>query len=545
MPQIPNSSDTTFDVAIIGTGISGTILGSILARKGFRVILLDRTHHPRFAVGESTIAQTLYLLRMLAERYSVPEIAWLGTFQDTISRVGSSHGRKSNFGFMMHRDGQEPDPAETTMLRLLDTFGAHLFRQDSDAFMFHTAIRYGCTARQDYEVQKIALRDDSVTILGADGSQYVARYLVDASGFRSALATELGLREEPSRLTHHARSIFTHMVGVKSIEDQVVTPPERIPPEPYASGTLHHQFDHGWMWIIPFDNHPAATNPLCSVGIQLDPRHYPVNKDLSPEAEFWSHVARFPAIGRQLADARSVREWVRTGRLQYSARQTAGHRWCLMSHAAGFIDPLFSRGLANTCEVINALAWRLIEALRDDDFSMERFAYVEQLEQGLLDYNDKLVNMSFIAFADFDLWNAVFRIWSCANSIGGKRFVKATDLSMQTGDDRHYQALDSYPYPGLWWPVQFYAELFDEAVAICQDVAEGRTSAKSAASVLTQKIRDADWLIPVLGFNRPDVHFIDPSPEKMAMVREWASQHPRPEVREYLAPGALPVGTAG
>jgi FADH2 O2-dependent halogenase len=537
MPETRHGSGASFDVAIIGTGLSGTILGSILARKGFRVLLLDRAHHPRFAIGESTIAQTLYLLRLLAERYGVPEIAWLGSFEDTIARVGSSHGRKSNFGFMMHRDGQEPDPAQTTMLRLLDTYGAHLFRQDSDAFMFHTAIRYGCTARQGYEVREIALRDDGVTISGADGSQYAARYLVDASGFRSVLAAELGLREVPSRLTHHARSIFTHMVGVRSIEDQVVLPPAHVPPEPYASGTLHHQFAHGWMWIIPFDNHPSATNPLCSVGIQLDPRYYPVDEDLSPEAEFWSHVARFPAIERQLDGARSVREWVRTGRAQYSSRQTVGHRWCLMSHAAGFIDPLFSRGLANTCEVINALAWRLIQALRDDDFSTDRFAYVEQLEQGLLDYNDKLVSMSFTAFADFDLWNAVFRVWSCANSIGGKRFTRAADLARQTGDDRHYQALDSYPYPGLWWPVDFYAKLLDEAVALCQGVANGATSAQSAASALTQQIREADWLIPVLGFNCPDVHFIDPSAEKMAMVPEWARQHPRPEVRDYLASG--------
>jgi tetracycline 7-halogenase / FADH2 O2-dependent halogenase len=536
MPPTQQSSDTQFDVAIIGTGLSGTILGSILARKGFRVILLDRTHHPRFAIGESTIAQTLSLLQLIAKRYDVPEIAWLGSFEDTVSRVGSSHGRKSNFGFMLHHDGMEPDPAETTMLRLLDTSGAHLFRQDSDAFMLHTAIRYGCTARQDYDVQKIVPGDDSVTILGADGSQYSARYLVDASGFRSPLATELGLRETPARLTHHARSVFTHMIGVKSVEDVITLPPAHVPPEPYASGTLHHLFDHGWMWIIPFGNHARATNPLCSVGIQLDPRYYPASTDLSAEEEFWRHVDRFPAVRRQLAGARSVREWVRTGRLQYSSRQTVGHRWCLMSHAAGFIDPLFSRGLANTCEIINTLAWRLIGALHDDDFSAERFAYVEQLEQGLLDYNDKLVSMSFIAFSNFDLWNAVFRIWSCANSIGGKRFLRAAELSRETGDDQHYQRLDDYPYPGLWWPVDFYAELLDEAVAVCHDVADGKLSAQAAAEILTAKIRESDWLVPSLGFNRPDVHFIDPTPEKMAMMHEWARQHRRPAVREYLTP---------
>lgn len=154
-----------------------------------------------------------------------------------------------------------------------------------------------------------------------------------------------------------------------------------------------------------------------------------------------------------------------------------------MSHAAGFIDPLFSRGLANTCEIINTLAWRLIDALRDDDFSAERSAYVEQLEQGLLDYNDKPVSMSFTSFSDFDLWNAVFRIWSCANSIGGKRFLRAAELSRETGDDLHCQRLDDHPYPGLWWPVDFYAEMFGEAAAICQDVRDGKLSAQAAAAI--------------------------------------------------------------
>jgi hypothetical protein len=33
-------------------------------------------------------------------------------------------------------------------------------------------------------------------------------------------------------------------------------------------------------------------------------------------------------------------------------------------------------------EVINTLSWRLLGALRDDDFSVSRFSYVERLRQG-------------------------------------------------------------------------------------------------------------------------------------------------------------------
>jgi FADH2 O2-dependent halogenase len=206
-----------------------------------------------------------------------------------------------------------------------------------------------------------------------------------------------------------------------------------------------------------------------------------------------------------------------------------------MSHAAGFIDPLFSRGLSNTCEIINTLAWRLIEALREDDFSRERFAYVEELEQGLLDYNDKLVDCSYIAFANYDLWNAVFRTWVSASAVGGKRFVNALALTKKTGDDRYCRQLDDTKYPGLWWPTDFYAELFEELNDYCQAVHAGEMDAQDAADVLLGRIRESDWMFPQLELHRPEVRFISPTESKMKEVAEWARTHPRPEIRELLA----------
>jgi len=66
--------EDSFDVAIIGSGISGAVLGMILARHGTRVVVLEGGLHPRFAVGESTIPHTSMLNSLLAERYDVPEL---------------------------------------------------------------------------------------------------------------------------------------------------------------------------------------------------------------------------------------------------------------------------------------------------------------------------------------------------------------------------------------------------------------------------------------------------------------------------------------
>jgi len=85
---------------------------------------------------------------------------------------------------------------------------------------------------------------------------------------------------------------------------------------------------------------------------------------MTPEEEFNYYLDQYPAIKRQFEGAHRVREWVSTDRIQYSSKQSIGDRWCLMSHAAGFIDPLYSRAVQHL-RVVDALAARLLEALKD------------------------------------------------------------------------------------------------------------------------------------------------------------------------------------
>ena len=70
-------------------------------------------------------------------------------------------------------------------------------------------------------------------------------------------------------------------------------------PALWKEGTLHHIFDGGWIWIIPFNNHKTSKNRLTSVGLQLDIDKYP-NTTLSPEDEFRKIIGNFPSIKKQL-----------------------------------------------------------------------------------------------------------------------------------------------------------------------------------------------------------------------------------------------------
>jgi FADH2 O2-dependent halogenase len=530
---------TECDVVILGAGIGGSITGAILARQGAKVVLVDAGQHPRFAVGESQNPQLVEWLHILAVRYDVPEIKHLLDIKAVTKYIGAHHGRKQSFGFVRHVPDREPDPREATMFVIpkMLTEASHMYRQDTDTYYFNVAAKYGCTLRQNWRATDLDFDDDGVTVTGHNGEVFRAKYLIDASGFRSPLAQKFDLREKPSRLRHHARSMFTHYVGIKPYDDVCNYPDALRPPEesPFHGGTLHHLIERGWFWIIPFDNYKDSRNPVCSVGLTFDERLYPQPKDMTPDEEFNHYLDMYPAVKRQFEGARRVREWISTpDRIQYSSKQTIGDRWCLMSHAAGFVDPLYSRGLSNTFEVVDALCYRILEALRDDDFSAERFEYVERLEQGLLTYNDMIVNSSYIAFSHFRLWNAVFRVWACFTTPATMRQIQARQEFQLDGDDRHFREMEKSPYPGLWWPDSHaFKHLLDVTHETCLSYEAGEIDGDKAADIVFQAINDCESVNTPFGWKDGEDHrFYRATTPTMIKFMWWASTNGPKEMRD-------------
>ncbi len=406
-----------FDVAILGAGFSGCILATLLARQGVRVVLIDAGTHPRFSIGESTIPHTSLLLSLLAERFDVPEIDHLAYPDKIAAHVCSTCGIKRAFGFAYHRAGEAYDPRHGIQFGTSSKDENHFFRQDVDAYLFHVALRYGVVSRLNTRIGHVDIAPGGVVLTAETGEAIEARFVVDGTGYRSVLARQFALRLSPPPLLHHARTLFTHMIDVAPFEDDTF-------PLPWNESTLHHVFERGWIWVIPFGNRDGSTNPLTSVGLTLDPRRYP-RTDRRPDDEFRDFLRQFPAVASQFSHAKAVRPWVATDRLQYASVQSTGYRYCLMSHAAGFVDPLFSRGLINTLEGISALMQPLLEALNTDDFDEAAFEPVDALQQRVLAYNDRLVNGAFIAFHDFDLWNAWLRVWALGTIITEYRLMNA------------------------------------------------------------------------------------------------------------------------
>jgi FADH2 O2-dependent halogenase len=555
--QVPAPAEdwTECDVAILGSGLAGSITAAILARQGAKVVLIDAGHHPRFSVGESQNPQLVEWLHILAVRYEVPELKHMLDVKAITENLGAHHGRKQSFGFVSHRPDQEPDPREATMFVIpkMLTEASHMHRQDTDAYYMAVAAKYGAVVRQDWRANDIDFDDDGVTVTGQSGERFRARYLIDASGFRSPLAQKFDLREQPSRLKHHARSLFTHYVGIKPY-DEVCDYPEALRPpadSPFHGGTLHHIIERGWFWIIPFNNHKDSRNPLCSVGLTFDERVYPKPKDMTPDQEFNHYLDKYPAVKRQFEGASRVREWVSTDRIQYSSKQTVGERWCLMSHASGFVDPLYSRGLSNTVEVVDALCWRVLESLRDDDFSVERYEYVERLEQGLLDYNDKIVNSSYIAFSHFRLWNAVFRVWACFTTPATMRLIQARQDYVNGGrDDEVFRKMEKSPYPGLWWPDSHaFKHLLDTTQITCERFEAGEIDGDKAADIVFEAIRNCESVNTPFGWkDEEDVRFFRATTPTMIKFLWWCNTQAPPEMRDLgraMVAGMVKQGARG
>lgn len=442
-----------YDVAIIGSGIGGSTLASVLARQGLSVIVFEGGQHPRFTIGESMILETSEAMRALAEFYDVPELAYYSS-ENFYNYIGTQHGVKRHFSFVHHTPGQRVDPRKTLQAvipKMPYGHEIHILRQDSDSFLTSIAISYGATVLQNTFIKDINVQPDGVEIITSKDKTYHAEYIIDAGGMKSILAQKFNWRHRD--LMSHSRTIFTHMIDVPGFNEVTMPHQEYGHPYPLSQGTLHHIFKGGWLWIIPFNNHPASTNPLCSVGLQLDPRLYPQRDDLTPEEEFREFIKQFPDMAAQLKDAKPVRDWVRIDRLQYSAHHIVGDRFALLAHAAGFIDPLYSKGLYVTHAQIFLIADLLIKAKQTGDYSAKAFASLEPITLDYINMHDRLVASSFKSWHHFKLWNVYAVLWLLGAYLEYLSLI--TNRYRARNRDEYIQLMQGHKLAGGGFPLFF------------------------------------------------------------------------------------------
>jgi len=435
----------SYDVTIIGSGITGSVVGLLLSKLGYKTLMVEKSKHPRFALGESSTPIFSQKIRHLGRAYDIPELVEVSSY-DRIKawKDPIMCGPKELFHYYVHQPGQTEakiNGGYPEVLVQTPDIDTQFLRAALDQRLTEHAVAYGSTYVDLTELLDLNFDDDGVQLKlqHKDSDPYSVRskFVVDATGFRSFLAKKLNLRlpDAETDTTLRSRCVFTHFETVGTIEeamgnDEVFN--TRCTVNRWRA-TQHHCFDGGWYWFIPFDN------GVTSVGVNLDMDLYPMN-DMPAEEEFWYFTRKYPIINRMLEGRKSVLPYAKSGRLQFSTRQAAGDRWALLPASAVGIDAWFSTGMGMNLVSIHRLVDVLhTRVLPKGDFRREHFANYEASLYREWYYISRMVDGMYKSFKHFEIFKSycLFCFMGAESFIawaGIKRPADPASLMLHVGD---------------------------------------------------------------------------------------------------------------
>ncbi len=389
------------DVAIVGSGFSGSLAALALVKRGRRVVLVERGRHPRFAIGESSTPLANLLIEELADRYDLPRIRlfskW-GTWQR--ARPDVACGLKRGFTFFFHQpgavfeDGAEHERqlmvAASPHDRIADT---HWFRPDFDRALVEEAQAEGAVYLDMTRLDSLRQEGTRTIVEGEREGRPIrieAEFVIDASGPRGFLHRVMSLGQAPQRWLLPTRGLYAHFEGVERWDR--LSAPSGLPPYPTDDAALHHVFRGGWMWILRFNN------GITSAGAALtDPVGAGIGATDGSAA--WERLLdMLPSVGDQFRSARATMPFVHVPRLAFRSACVVGPTWAMLPSAAGVIDPLLSTGFPLT--LLGIL--RLVDLLEGTAPGGERDAALAAYERATLEELDATEHLVAALYATMD-----------------------------------------------------------------------------------------------------------------------------------------------
>lgn len=409
------------DLIVVGSGFGGSLLAMIARRLGLSVVMIEKSSHPRFVIGESTTPLTNLYLEQIADRYQLPQLRSLskwGTWQASHHEIPV--GLKRGFSFFHHELGEPfvDDPGHRHQLLVAasphDGIGdTHWYRPAFDEQLVKWAVEAGVEYYDRALVTDVRFQHEAVTATFArEGASHMveARLLVDATGPDGFLFNELKLTggsfpELPDRET-----LFTHFRGVKPFPGGT-DPSDQEPPYPADDAAVHHLFDGGWIWVLKFNN------GITSAGVSLR-KDNALDLTLKEGAAAWKRLLEeLPAVGDQFADAEPVMPFTYRPHMSFRSERTTGTRWAMLPAAAGFVDPMMSIGFPLNLRGIMRLAAILEEHPEDvrdpREGSLSSYEEATRKEQ---DLGSLMIGALWANFSDFELFSSLALIYFAAAS---------------------------------------------------------------------------------------------------------------------------------
>jgi flavin-dependent dehydrogenase len=323
------------DVAVIGGGPAGSTAAILLAKRGYKVIALEKAHHPRFHIGESLLPMNLPVFERLGV---LDKVRALGVFKPGADFEADNERGYNTFAFA----------------RAIGNSPAHAYqvwRQDFDKMLYDHARDSGADAREGHEVLKVEqldARDTRLEVTTDEGRTYgiQARYVVDASGRDAFLSARKKLRRKNDE--HQSAAIFGHFRGAE------------LRPGEDAGNISIYRFDHGWMWMIPLPD------GVMSIGAVCRPEYLKQRRGRT--AEFLLDTLHANAgLKARMQRAELISEVRVTGNYSYDSARMGGPGWVLVGDAFAFLDPVFSSGVYLAMSGAEQAATVVDEALREPD----------------------------------------------------------------------------------------------------------------------------------------------------------------------------------
>lgn len=408
-------STQQYDILVAGAGFAGALTALALNSCGFKVCLLEKGKHPRFAIGESSTPAADMILRELSTKYKLP---WLYDF----SRYGSwqkAHpeivsGLKRGFSFFKHYPETSFFTDADHLNELLvaasindEQSDTQWLREDVDAFFVQKVQEAGISYFDLAEIKTLQRKGNRwYCFFERDGkqSEIGAMFLIDGSGGGQLLQKFLGVNSSSEQLLTNSFAVFSHfnhLPGWTGLMEKKNIATGDFPYDPDDS-TIHHILHEGWVWVIRFNNDRT------SWGFALNGEEKAM-QNLSA-AELWDcMLGKYPDLryfisGGSLAPVPGA--LIRTGRLQRRAEYACGDGWLALPHTVGFVDPLFSTGIAYSLSGIEMIV----------DLLQQNKDFGTGLYQGLQNYQtkifeelkliDMLVSGCYKSMPHFPLFNA-------------------------------------------------------------------------------------------------------------------------------------------
>ena len=330
------TSDTgSFDAVVIGGGPGGSTTATLLARRGWQVVLLERERFPRPHVGESLLPA------------SMPVLEELGVLDEV-----EAAGFPRKWGATMLW-GREPEPWSWYFSETNRTYphAYQVWRPNFDKILLENARSAGVEVLEGHQVTGVDVGTDHVNSLSyrtEDGTEGTveAEWVVDASGQSAIVGRALGLRRWDERFRNMA--VFGYFEGSDRLQ------------EPDDSNIFIESYADGWVWNIPL------WRGLSSVGIVVDSVQgasgiagYGVDEYFRRQLDSTSLSRKMLSSARLTDGPHVVKDW------SYTSTQTVGDGWILVGDAACFVDPLFSSGV-HLAMMSAVMAAAYLDACRND-----------------------------------------------------------------------------------------------------------------------------------------------------------------------------------